>query len=720
MTTTMAIPVADADHFDLPIQSNHLLELYASGLSDETIRAAGIKSVESADIAKALGWKPKGIDWGNGWLIPFRTPEGEDTGYCRVKLDFPRHDDDDNGKPIKYEAPPRKPNRVYFPPGIGHALNSGGEIVITEGEKKTLAAMQAGFPTIGLTGVWAWQQARKRDDNGRTYGQRRLLADLAAVRWAGRRVVIVFDSDAAHNRLIQLAEDRLADALRRAGAADVRVGRIPSNGETKVGIDDLLISSGPAALRQVIDAAKPAEAPDCSVGDLARAWLLDAFDDGGEARMRWWRGEFYRWIGRQYVRVDQVELEKIIFGWLDEKTPNARPRLAKEIVEAVAALRRVAFNVEAPAWIDGDTGPEPANIIAVNNGLLDISGAKTAGKLSMLPHRPTWFSETCLPFDFDPAAKCPVWQSFLASSLDPESVDLLQRYFGLLLTPYTGHQKMLLAVGPPRSGKGTICRTIQRVIGPDACTSPTLSGLAGEFGLWPLVGKSVAVLADAHVGKSADAVRVLETIKAIVGEDAVNVNRKYLPPLIGVRLGVRFVVSVNELPHFSDASGAMAARLLILPFMRSFVGQEDRTLEDRLAAETPGILNWAIDGLHRLNRLGGFNTPAAAQSVLDNFQRLSSPIGAFIDDACIVGPNMKAPIDQMYAAWCTWATDAGHNTGAKSLFGERLRAVNPTIERQRLGERGGPRPYYYVGVGLNTDGEALADRAAAAAGGNYQ
>lgn len=62
-------------------------------------------------------------------------------------------------------------------------------------------------------------------------------------------------------------------------------------------------------------------------------------------------------------------------------------------------------------------------------------------------------------------------------------------------------------------------------------------------------------------------------------------NRKHLPILSDVRFRVRFVVTVNELPHFTDASGALAARLLVLPFKVSFAGREDRELEARLRTE---------------------------------------------------------------------------------------------------------------------------------------
>jgi putative DNA primase/helicase len=60
----------------------------------------------------------------------------------------------------------------------------------------------------------------------------------------------------------------------------------------------------------------------------------------------------------------------------------------------------------------------------------------------------------------------------------------------------------------------------------------------------------------------------------------------------------------NELPRFSDSSGALAGRFVILRMTESFYGKEDTGLTQRLLAELPGILNWAIEGWHRLRERG--------------------------------------------------------------------------------------------------------------------
>jgi hypothetical protein len=137
-----------------PLDDAHREELRASGLTDDMIARAGIYSAADGAITELLGWKPRAHHWGRGWVIPF------DGDYCRVKLDHPRHAHD--GAPVKYESPRRERNRPYFPPGVRDAIEAGRDLMFTEGEKKSLAAMQAGFACIGLVGVWGWQLARQR------------------------------------------------------------------------------------------------------------------------------------------------------------------------------------------------------------------------------------------------------------------------------------------------------------------------------------------------------------------------------------------------------------------------------------------------------------------------------------------------------------------------------------------------------------------------------
>ena len=194
---------------------HHVAELRRSGLTDETIKAAGIYSeVAPAKLAALLDWKKYPSKCAPAIVFPFIGADGRN-GYCRVKPDRPRQI---GGKAVKYESPRGQPNQIYIPPGIDDLLTDPSRgLLLTEGEKKSACATQHGFPCIGLVGVHGWKEKNRES----------LLPALERIAWKNRTVYLVFDSDVAEKEEVQDAESRLAAHLTNRGAK-VSVCRIPS------------------------------------------------------------------------------------------------------------------------------------------------------------------------------------------------------------------------------------------------------------------------------------------------------------------------------------------------------------------------------------------------------------------------------------------------------------------------------------------------------------
>src|SRR5262249_37460208 len=194
-----------------------------------------------------------------------------------------------------------------------------------------------------------------------------------------------------------------------------------------------------------------------------------------------------------------------------------------------------------------------------------------------------------LDYDFDPEAPTPRgWLAFLGQVFpeDKETQAALQELFGYLLTNNTRHHVIGMFIGPPRAGKGTAVRVLNRLIASANVTSPSMADLGGPFGLWSLMGKSLAVINDARLSARTDKGAVLERLLSISGEDNVSVNRKNLSP-VETRLKCHLLIVTNELPQLHDESGALASRLRAFLFTQSFEGREDRKLTDKLLSELP-------------------------------------------------------------------------------------------------------------------------------------
>ena len=357
--------------------------------------------------------------------------------------------------------------------------------------------------------------------------------------------------------------------------------------------------------------------------DVARELYKDYRDDDDLQTLLAWRGGWMHWRTTHWTETDTAELRSHIYdvlGGVDymrpirekgvtvdwERTPwDPDKHKVANALEAMAAIGYTSTDIDPPSWLLHSAAETPAGqVISCTNGLLDLSTRK------LHEHTPALFNVVSVPFAYDEDAPEPTaWLEFLASVWgdDTDSIALLAEYVGYVISGRTDMQKMLLLIGPTRSGKGTIARALTALLGRGHVTGPTLASLGTNFGLSPLLGKPLAVISDARLGDTPSHT-VVERLLSITGEDMLTVDRKYREPWSG-KLPTRFVILSNELPKFRDSSGAIANRLLILQMTNSFLGREDRTLDTRLAIELPGILNWALEGLDQLTENGRFTVP---------------------------------------------------------------------------------------------------------------
>lgn len=455
---------------------------------------------------------------------------------------------------------------------------------------------------------------------------------------------------------------------------------------------------------------------------LANGFLAEA----GNEHLRSYRDDFIRWADGAYSEVKGNDVKAHLSRWIngeflahhalamqafaassDEKAKPPKLNdvtvpLANNVLNAIRSLRHVSSSVESPGWIDGATGPDPKSLIACRNGLYCL----TTGQL--LPHSPCFLTFTVAPFDYDANAPKPSrWLKFLAEIWgdDRESIEALQEWFGYLLTTDTSQQKMLLLIGPKRAGKGTIARVLKSLVGERNFVGPTLNSLTTEFGLAPLVGRSVALIDDARLSGRADSSIVTERLLSITGEGTTTVNRKHREE-VSCKLSSRFVILTNELPRIADTSGALAGRVILLQLTRTFFSREDTTLTDTITAnELPGILLWAIEGLQRLKVRGRFVQPGSGEDGIADLEDLGSPVGTFVKEECIVDPQAQYSTEELYRSWKAWCESTGRKeAGTVQVFGRDLKAVVSGLKIVQIMELG-KRCRFYLGIRLRNESD---------------
>jgi putative DNA primase/helicase len=426
-----------------------------------------------------------------------------------------------------------------------------------------------------------------------------------------------------------------------------------------------------------------------------------------ELTLRFWCGSYWSWVGTHWADAEPHDVRARLYEFTDsaayinaemELVPwSPTRRKIDDLLDALKALILLPNSFEQPGWLDGrKSGP----IVAVANGLLDVETCK------LHPHTPLYFGQVAVQFPYDPDAPEPKrWNGFMDDLWpeEPEAIDVVGEWYGYVISGRTDLQKIFAMIGPTRGGKGIIARILTALIGKPNVCGPPLGSLATDRGLMPMIGKSLAVISDARGSaiKGASSV-IVERLLSISGEDVLSIDRKYRDHWSG-RLPTRLHIISNELPRLNDASGAIIGRLVLLLTTRSWLGKEDRTLEPALMTELPGILNFALAGLHRLmfENDGKFTRYAGADQAIAHMRDLASPVGAFVREMCVVEYGAEVGSDELYQAYKEWCAAGEFPKSPKTHFGRDLMAACPGVKKTRPWiAGGGKRPHVYVGIRL--------------------
>ena len=395
--------------------------------------------------------------------------------------------------------------------------------------------------------------------------------DPAAINaaFSGRAVVILPDNDEPGRKHADDVTRRLSGIA--ASIVRINLPGLPIKGDVadwlKAGGDAVkligyitespTVSDSPAA---IVGHADDMPEGNESVDDphrLARVFLEKyARKDG--LTLRFYRGEFWSWSDGSYShRVKSSDLQQDIThdiktefdkahaedvaNWTGKGKPPEVKHVTRSVVsnamQAISSIagKQIPISSNMPLWI-GESCPFPdlENVIATRSHLIYLPWFLQEMDEAVVPATPRFFSSACSPFDFNAYAEKSVeWLKFLESVWpgDQQSVDLLQEWFGYLLTPDVSRQKMLLVVGPPRSGKGTIQTVLTKIVGEANVLSSNLHAMTESFGFENWIGKTVAMIPDCRVSSQSDSAIITEKLLNISGGDPVYVNRKGLPAL---------------------------------------------------------------------------------------------------------------------------------------------------------------------------------------------
>jgi putative DNA primase/helicase len=384
----------------------------------------------------------------------------------------------------------------------------------------------------------------------------------------------------------------------------------------------------------------------------------------------------------------------------------------KDVAELFNALKDNAHigrdDLRPPSWLPGHglVAPPPAKeCISTPSGILHLPSSE------LYDPTPKFFTFNALTFEYDPEAPEPsLWLETLnqywppvADDVPADEVMLLQEIMGYLLTPDTSLHKLFCFHGERRGGKGTITRVIRELLGDGNVAACSLKALGEPFGMQSLINKTLTIIPEAVFGRNDDRATITGVLKAISGEDKIEIGRKHLSSWVGV-LMTRIILMANKFPGFADDSKAFAGRVVPLKFSVSFEGREDTSLGDRLRPELPGILNWAIAGWKRLKQQGWtFTDTVSGRETRETIERAASPAGSFADDCCVLEGNAFITEEDLYGAFKHWCFRSGIRADSKVEFFASLEAARAQVKKYR--DKGKGRRRGFKGIRLADDVE---------------
>lgn len=294
------------------------------------------------------------------------------------------------------------------------------------------------------------------------------------------------------------------------------------------------------------------------------------------------------------------------------------------------------FTSRVISKIQADTFIEPQEffdhnyigLIPVQNGILDLMEKKL---LSFSPER-IFFTK--LPVVYDSTALCPLIDKFFCDVLPSnEDVQTMYELFGYCVWTDAFMEQAFMMLGGGRNGKSKTIDILKNLLGSESTISIPIQDFEKDmYAAAELFGK-LANLAGDISDKPIDHSGVF---KDITGRGRISGSRKFLTKLSFVSYA-KHIFATNKLPKTYDTTDAFWERWVYFRFPFTFLPQEDIEKKKKEEPEsehwkyklrdpdiveklcTPnelsGLLNKAIEGLHRVRESKRFTTSRSAEEV---------------------------------------------------------------------------------------------------------
>lgn len=337
-------------------------------------------------------------------------------------------------------------------------------------------------------------------------------------------------------------------------------------------------------------------------------------------------------------------------------------------------------------------------LLGVANGVVDLrTGKLRAARREDLLTRQA-------PVRFDPKAKCPQFEAFLKKIFksDKAMIAFIQRIFGYALTGVANEQCLFFFHGRGANGKSTLINVLLELLGPDyALQTPSETLMTKRNGNGSSPSSDLARLHNVRVttaNEIEDGSQLAEAlVKQLTGDDVISTRFLYAE-FFQFRPKFKLFIAGNHKPIIKGTDDGMWRRLHPIPFEVQIPPRDrDPKLLEKLKAELPGILNWALRG-GLIWQKRGLQPPSKVTNAAKAYRAEMDVLGEWIGEVCLEADDAEWPAGSAYASYRYWAERNGFKPMTSTAFGRSLGERFVRIERSA--------GRFYKGIGPRTGGSA--------------
>lgn len=278
------------------------------------------------------------------------------------------------------------------------------------------------------------------------------------------------------------------------------------------------------------------------------------------------------------------------------------------------------------------------------------------------------------PVTFDAAARCPQFLDFIqqVTGGDKTLAVYLQRVVGYSLTGRTGEQCLFFLYGNGANGKSTFLNVVKDLLGSDfAKQTPSETLMAKRSSatndIARLRGVRVVIANEIEDGS----LLAESLVKQMTGGEALTARFHYAE-FFELTPKFKLFIAGNHKPMIRGRDNGIWRRIRLIPFEVTIPPQQrDKNLQEKLRAELPGILNWAINGCLDWQK-SGLSEPKLVTEAVSSYREEMDVIGHWVGERCTVAAKLESKAGDAYQSYKLWAEQNGYKPMAAGTFGREF------------------------------------------------